>query len=412
MNRYNKPMRKFVFLFLVFAITVPVFASAAINLNLSYPEFGNVTFDKKQCEDIIKELRAGRTPDKLCGQQLGGLIAWLYYFIIGIAGLAAFVMLVWGGIQWLTSGAIPSQAGEARDKLKSAVLGLLLILASFLIIQIINPQLTILSQEGLGELAGIVPTLPKQGSQACGAPNVCVPTGTCTGAVTGASCSEVTEPSDVCCDAGTPGGTPIVMLTVNGQASIIIPPDPVTNTADVTLEWTVSGASTCQAQAIPSHATWTGSKSGNGTFSETAVFPIGFHNIILVCNNTQDNVTVDVGTGVPGLPITVDLKARDRNAPQGSGSDGPLEFHINDLSQSDFPSGFISLDWTSSNATFCNTSGGIDGQFTELNEPPNGTSSDFILNAGNHGVTYTYRIECFAPGTPSEVDTVQVEWFD
>jgi hypothetical protein len=66
---------------------------------------------------------------------------------------------VWGGIQWLTSGAIPSQASAAKDKLQSAVLGLLLILASFLIIQIINPQLTILQQPENAPITGSVPAL-------------------------------------------------------------------------------------------------------------------------------------------------------------------------------------------------------------------------------------------------------------
>lgn len=63
--------------------------------------------------------------------------------VIRIAGLAAFVMLVWGGVQWLVSGAVPAQAGEARDRIKNAILGLLLILASFLVVQVINPELTL-----------------------------------------------------------------------------------------------------------------------------------------------------------------------------------------------------------------------------------------------------------------------------
>ena len=136
-------IKKILFVFVLLAVAVPIFAAAQINLNLDYPTFAGI--------------------DLNTNQNLNTVVAWLYYFIVGIAGLAAFVMIVWGGIQWLTSGAIPSQASEARDKLRSAILGLLLILASFLIIQVINPQLTLLNQPGLTQFFGTVPGITLQG---------------------------------------------------------------------------------------------------------------------------------------------------------------------------------------------------------------------------------------------------------
>ncbi len=75
---------------------------------------------------------------------LNTLIAWFYYFIIGIAGISAFVMLVWGGVQWLTSAGSPAKITDAKDKISSAFFGLLIILASWLILQVINPDLTTL----------------------------------------------------------------------------------------------------------------------------------------------------------------------------------------------------------------------------------------------------------------------------
>ena len=76
---------------------------------------------------------------------LNTLIAWFYYFIIGIAGISAFVMLVWGGVEWLTSAGSPSRITSAKDRMTSALLGLLIILASWLILQVINPELVILT---------------------------------------------------------------------------------------------------------------------------------------------------------------------------------------------------------------------------------------------------------------------------
>lgn len=72
------------------------------------------------------------------------MVAWFYVFFVGISGLAAFVMITWGGVQWMASQGNPTAIGDARDKIKMALLGLLLVLASFLILQIINPELTLL----------------------------------------------------------------------------------------------------------------------------------------------------------------------------------------------------------------------------------------------------------------------------
>jgi hypothetical protein len=94
-------------------------------LNLQYPKFPGA-------------------PDINTQQGLASIVAWLYVFFVGISGLAAFVMIVWGGVQWMSSQGNPSATGDAKDKIQKALLGLLLVLASFLILQIINPELTLL----------------------------------------------------------------------------------------------------------------------------------------------------------------------------------------------------------------------------------------------------------------------------
>ena len=145
-------MKKYLLLlFLVLIFLIPGFVDAKVCpngttipddntcLNLDYPAFGGF--------------------DLSVNQSLPEIVAFLYYFIVGISGLAAFVMLVIGGIQWLASGAIPSQAAEAKDKVRNAILGLLLILASFLIIQVINPELTVLNVNLLTGGEGSTPVL-------------------------------------------------------------------------------------------------------------------------------------------------------------------------------------------------------------------------------------------------------------
>lgn len=102
--------------------------SLATDLNLDYPAF----------------TIGGKTFDLNTTQNLNEIVAWFYYFIVTISGFAAFVMLVWGGFKYLSSAGNPSAIGDSKDMIQKALLGLLLILVSYLILQAINPDLIIL----------------------------------------------------------------------------------------------------------------------------------------------------------------------------------------------------------------------------------------------------------------------------
>ena len=81
-------------------------------------------------------------------QDLNQIIAWFYYLVVTISGFSAFFMLVLGGFEWLTSGVITKKT-DAKERINSALLGLLLILSSYLILRVINPDLTTLNLPGL-----------------------------------------------------------------------------------------------------------------------------------------------------------------------------------------------------------------------------------------------------------------------
>ena len=99
----------------------------AVELNLTYPEFGGI--------DINDE----------GGQDINQIIVWLYYFIVGISGFSAFFMFVWGGFKWSSSMGDPAAIKEATDMITSAAIGILIILSAYLILQTINPELTTLN---------------------------------------------------------------------------------------------------------------------------------------------------------------------------------------------------------------------------------------------------------------------------
>jgi hypothetical protein len=121
-------LRYFIFSFILLALLVPN-VGEAINLNLKYPIPPGAP-DINTKED----------------QSLTGIVAWFYYLIVMISGLAAFAMIVWGGVQYLTSAGDPPRMADARDRIKNAVLGLAIVLASFLILQIISPEFTMLTE--------------------------------------------------------------------------------------------------------------------------------------------------------------------------------------------------------------------------------------------------------------------------
>ena len=110
-------------------ILIPIifflFPAFSLALELDYPKIGEF--------EISLEMK------------LNELVAWFYYFIVGIAGLAAFGALIWGGFLWLTSAGNANKISEARERINSALLGLILILASYLILKTINPELVILN---------------------------------------------------------------------------------------------------------------------------------------------------------------------------------------------------------------------------------------------------------------------------
>jgi len=344
---------KIFFLFLLVAASLLPTGVGALDLNLDYPAFG--PFDLN------------------VNQSLAEIIGFFYYFIVGTAGLAAFVMLVWGGVQWLASGAIPSQAAEAKDKIRNAILGLLLILASFLIIQVINPELTILS----------------------GAPYPPIDCSTLGGA-----CNPLTAA------APQPG----VALTADGQPDLLC--IQTSTTANVQLQWIASGVSGCVAASAPNTALWSGSKNDSG--NESVVLSAGISDFLLSCAPFSDGVKVNVtgaaGAGCTGgTPITVDLKVRDSGDPAGSGTDTIIVFSPIPA-ENQIPSGSIALDWTSSPDTAtCDTNGGPSNSFFAIGRPANGTATEMISLASPG--TYTYTITCVdTTGTQSAPpDSVMVE---
>jgi len=82
----------------------------------------------------------GITNKWVCGP--AAYLSGIYKLAVGIAVALAAIMIVYGGILWSTSGDSPSRKTEAKKHITQAIFGLVLLLASYLILRTVNPDLT------------------------------------------------------------------------------------------------------------------------------------------------------------------------------------------------------------------------------------------------------------------------------
>jgi hypothetical protein len=71
-------------------------------------------------------------------EDLGLLISRAIGVALLIAGILVFVYLVWGGIQWITSGGDKAKTEEARSRITAALIGLAIVAAAWAVMQLIS----------------------------------------------------------------------------------------------------------------------------------------------------------------------------------------------------------------------------------------------------------------------------------
>ena len=81
-------------------------------------------------------------------RQVSGFEQYLslwYNFVLGVSGILATVIIMWGGFKWLTSRGNSAAISDAKDRIWSAVIGLVLLFLSYTLLSIINPRLVNIS---------------------------------------------------------------------------------------------------------------------------------------------------------------------------------------------------------------------------------------------------------------------------
>jgi len=91
-----------------------------------------------------------------------GLISVLIWWAFRLAGILAFVMIVYAGFQYLVSGGNTAQQKDAQERIMNAIIGIVLLFAFYIILYTINPDI-LKTQNGLPSSDSnnsITPNLP------------------------------------------------------------------------------------------------------------------------------------------------------------------------------------------------------------------------------------------------------------
>jgi|GEM_PF-1512252 len=82
-----------------------------------------------------------------CGATPASYLSGLYRLALGLGVLAALIMIVVAGITYATSGDNASKQKEARGQIRDAIIGMVILFASVLILNTINPNIASMKLE-------------------------------------------------------------------------------------------------------------------------------------------------------------------------------------------------------------------------------------------------------------------------
>lgn len=121
----KKNLKLLVFFSLFILVFLSLFSfSLAQELEIEYPEIGGIK---------PETVKTG----------LPEYIKYVFSFAIMISGLIAFGALIWGGLLYFASTGKPEKLKNAKDQIFAAIMGLIILLSSYIILFAINPELLI-----------------------------------------------------------------------------------------------------------------------------------------------------------------------------------------------------------------------------------------------------------------------------
>lgn len=81
--------------------------------------------------DLVGEVGSEAGIDS--SQTLPQIVGAIINVVLGFLGIVLLVYLLWGGFKWMTSGGSEEGVGEAKTMIRNAIIGLIIIVASYAI---------------------------------------------------------------------------------------------------------------------------------------------------------------------------------------------------------------------------------------------------------------------------------------
>lgn len=72
------------------------------------------------------------------GQALARYIAIIWQVIVIFGGLAVFIYLIWGALNWILAGSNQERLKRAKDQMFNGIFGLVILVLSYAIVAIIS----------------------------------------------------------------------------------------------------------------------------------------------------------------------------------------------------------------------------------------------------------------------------------
>lgn len=148
-NWHNHPFHQD-FHWLVFVLIAFILTSFILQANANFVysfEPANI-YLAQQDSDILpadsipfQPAQAPTLPNPQAEQGFGLLVNNFFNYALLVVGICVFVMIMWGGILWLTSAANPGNIATAKRKIWNAIIGAVILFSAYVILRTINPEL-------------------------------------------------------------------------------------------------------------------------------------------------------------------------------------------------------------------------------------------------------------------------------
>lgn len=69
---------------------------------------------------------------------IGDVVGKLVPIVLSVAGLILFIMLIWGGYDFLFSGGDPGKVEAGRTKIMNAIIGFIIVFVAYFLVQLLG----------------------------------------------------------------------------------------------------------------------------------------------------------------------------------------------------------------------------------------------------------------------------------